>query len=106
MDGTVLMPPGQILKASADGWRVRLPSCPQVLESLLPEFFHVGEMPDVLGNGPLSIDLTMRKLVVQSDDEHIQTRQYASKPFDEVGEHPWGVTKLELPLGPWRAVEL
>jgi hypothetical protein len=100
------MPSGQFLEACADGWSVRLPSCPQVLESLLPKFFHVGEVPDVLGNRPLSIDLTMRKFVIQSDDEHIQTRQDAAKPFDEVGEHPWGVTKLELPLGPWRTVEL
>src|SRR5262249_6554188 len=42
----------------------------------------------------------------QSNDEHIETRQDAAKPFDQVGEHPCGVTKLELPLGPWRPVEL
>jgi hypothetical protein len=100
------MPRGQFLEASADGWRVRVPSYPQILESFLPKFFHVGEMSDVLGYGPLSIDLTMRKFVTQSDDEHIQTRQDAAKPFDEVGQHPGWVDKLELPLDPWRTVEL
>jgi hypothetical protein len=48
----------------------------------------------------------MRKVVIQSDDEHIETRQDAAKPFGEVVEHPWGVAKLELPLAPWRTVEL
>ena len=105
MEWTVSMPPGQLLEASADGWRVRFPSGPQVLEPLLPKFFHVGEMPDVLGDRPPSVDLTMREIVIQSDDEHIQTRQDAAKPFDEVAEHPCGVTELELPLGPWRTVE-
>ena len=68
------MPFGQLLEASADGRSVRLPSFPQVFKSLLPEFLHVGEVPDVLGNGPLPFELTMRTVVIQSHEKRVQPR--------------------------------
>ena len=94
------MPFGQLLEASADGRRVRLLCFPQVFKSLLPEFLHVGEVPDVLGNRPLPLELTMRAVVIQSHEKGVQPREDAAKSFDEVGEHPWRMTKQELPLRP------
>jgi hypothetical protein len=68
------MPLGQLLEASADGRRIRLPSFPQVFKSLLPEFLHVGEVPNVLGNRPLPLELTMRTGVIQSHEKGVQPR--------------------------------
>ena len=98
------MPLGQLLEASADGRSVRLFSSPQVFQSLLPEFLYVGEVPDVLGNRPLSLELTMRAVVIQSHEKGVQPRQDAAKSFDEVGEHPWRMTERKLPHCPWRTL--
>jgi hypothetical protein len=47
----------------------------------------------------------MRAVVIQSREKGVQPRQEAAKSFDEVGEHPWWMTKRELPLRPWRTLE-
>ena len=47
----------------------------------------------------------MHTLVIQSRQKIIQPREDAAKSFDEVGEHPWQISKRELPLRPWRALE-
>ena len=99
------MPFRQLLEASGDGRRVRLLSFPQVFESLLPELLHVGEVPDVLGNRPLPLELTMRAVVIQSHKKGVEPRERAAQSFGEVGEHPWGMTERELPLRPWRTLE-
>ena len=65
------MPFGHLLEVSADGRRVRLLSFAQVVKSLLPEFFHVGEVPDVLGNRPLPLELTMSPVVIQSHEKGV-----------------------------------
>src|SRR5687768_1080681 len=99
------MPFDQLLEATADGRRVRRLSFPQVFKSLLPEFLHVGEVPDVLGNRPLPLELTIRTAVIQPHEKGVQPREDAAKSFDEVGEHPWRMAKRELPLRPWRTLE-
>jgi hypothetical protein len=44
--------------------------------------------------------------VVQAEEQRIKPGKYAAKPFNEVGEHPWRMNERELPLRPWRTVEL
>src|SRR5215510_8302923 len=57
---SLLMSKSERLKARRDRRSVDTLPPPKVLQSLLPKFFHVGEMPDVLRNGPLAIQLKVR----------------------------------------------
>jgi len=100
------MPLGQLLKARSYSRRVRLPPLLQVLESFLPQLLDIGKVTDVLSNRPLPLELKSRAGVVQADKQRVKSRQSATKSFAEIRQHPWRVTEGELPLRPWRAVEL
>jgi hypothetical protein len=63
-------------------------------------------MTDVLSNGPLPLKLSLRKAIVDTDEQRINPGQRAAKPFNEVGEHPRWMNKGELPLRPRRTVRL
>jgi hypothetical protein len=63
-------------------------------------------MTDVLGNRPLPLELKPCAEVVQSGDQRVKSRQRAAEAFDEVRKHPGRVNEGELPLRPWRTVEL
>ena len=89
-----------------DSRSVRLLPFPQVFKSFLPEVLHVGEVPDVLGNRPPSLELSMRTVVLQSHEKIVEPRQDAAESFDEVGEHPRWMNEQEFPLRPRRTLEL
>ena len=57
-------------------------------------------------DGQFVDNLTMGPVVIQSHEKRVQPREDAAKPLDEVREHPWRMTKQELPLCPWRTLEL
>ena len=100
------MPLGHLLKARSNGRGVCLPSILQVLESLLPKLLDIRKVADVLGNRPLPLELKPCAGVVYTDKKCVKSRQRTAKAFQEVREHPWRVNEGELPLRPWRTVEL
>jgi len=63
-------------------------------------------MTDVLSNRPFPLELGMCMTIVQAEEQRIKPGDYAAKPFDEVGEHPWRMNERKLSLRPWRTVEL
>src|SRR5689334_8944637 len=96
----------QCPKARTVGRCVRLPAVPQIIQTLLPQLFNIRKVSDVLGNGPLSIDLQVRVSVVQIPHKCLESGHRTAKSFDEVGEHPQRVNEAELSLRPWRTIEL
>ncbi len=84
---------------------VDLASLAKVVEAFLPEIFHIGEMPDILSDGPRSVRLSMRSVIVDACEQWPQARNKAPESFDEIGEHPRGMHERELALGPGEALE-
>ena len=81
---------------------VALAAAAQVLESLLPEILHVGQVPHVLGDGPGAIDAAVCELVAHAMEERPESRHDAPQPFEKVGEHPRRMDEREPALGPAR----
>lgn len=59
-------------------------------------------MPNVLGNGPLPVDLVVRSVLPHSLKQRPESWNGAAKAFDEVREHPRRVHKRERALCPVR----
>lgn len=79
---------------------VDLASLAKVLESFLPEIFHVGKMSDILSDGPLSVRLSMRSVIVDACEQWPKAGNQTPESFDEIGEHPRGMHERELALRP------
>ncbi len=78
----------------------------QIVQTLLPELFHVGQVPDVLSDGPRPVHSAMRDIVVQVVQKRPQSRDQAPQPLDEIDEHPRRVDEGEATFGPRRPLEL
>jgi hypothetical protein len=85
---------------------VALAASAQVIESLLPESLHVGQVAHVLGDGPCAIDAALCKLVAHAIKEGPESRYDASQPFEKVSEHPRRMNESELALGPARTRDM
>ena len=81
---------------------VALAAAAQVIESLLPEIFHVGQVAHVLGDGPCAIDAALCELVAHAIEERPESRHDAPQPFEKVCEHPRRMDERERSLGPAR----
>ena len=93
----------QLLKPRSHCSSVRRSSLPQILESLLPQFLDVREMPDILGDGPLPFHLAVRRVLPDSLEQGHESWYGPTKALNEVREHPARVHKRELALSPLRA---
>lgn len=84
---------------------VDIASLAKVLESFLPQIFHVGKMPDILSDGPLSVRLSTRSVIVDVCEQWPQAGNQTPEAFDEIGEHPRRMHERELALRPREALK-
>ncbi len=84
---------------------VGIASLAKVLESFLPEIFHVGKMSDILSDRPLAVRLSMRSVIVDACEQWSQAGNQATEAFDEIGEHPGRMHERELALRPAEALK-
>ena len=101
-----LMACGRALKPRRQCRGVRRSTLAEVFEPLLPELFHVREMPDVLSDRPLAVDLNMSRFVADALEQDVKSRHQAAQSFNEVGQHPWRMDKGKAALRPGNPGEL
>lgn len=72
----------------------------QVFKSFRPQVFDVGEMPDVLRDGPAAVQLPVCGVGMDPVEEGAQSGDQAAEPLHEIGEHPGRMPEREPGLHP------
>jgi hypothetical protein len=93
-----LMPVRSRFKPAWISRRIRITSLAEVLQSLLPQVLDVRQVADVLSDGPLPLVAPVRQVIIDTADQHADSRDHAAKALDEVGEHPERLPKSEAAL--------